>query len=291
MTTPSQRADIAAKYEYIYGNIVSLTAPWFESTTVSGELRYRELKSVIGALWATAAWAMGQPKFPTDAAQQAYYESYGKQTVTWLERDVERTGTGRDRDRANDVFVATTLRTFLAGNDLILDLGCGWGHRMIDLHLCGVNARYLGGDRSDFSRRMVTQLAGLFPGLSMAWFPFDLLDPTFPHASPTPQRVGVYSCHAIEQVEILGPTLVDRLLACYPGAEVTGVHLEPVAWQIEPSRSDEERGSAARRYNKDLVRMLSDHPGIEIIRAEACVFDCHDGMATSCLVWRSKAAA
>jgi hypothetical protein len=86
----------------------------------------------------------------------------------------------------------------------------------------------------------------------MEWFPFEYTAPNFAPVTGTYRNIGVFTCHAIEQVATLGPALFDALLARFPDAEIHGVHIEPIASQIDASRAAEAAHAKARAYNTDL---------------------------------------
>lgn len=94
-----------------------------------------------------------------------------------------RTGTRDEWHRVLDGIVAHATAAHIDPDcDLIIDLGCGWGHRMFDMWRMGIGrrARFVGGDRSDYSRRLVEDISQLFPEMKVDWFRFDFATPTGP---------------------------------------------------------------------------------------------------------------
>jgi hypothetical protein len=183
--------------------------------------------------------------------------------------------------------------------DLILDLGCGWGHRMFDLWRNGVGARakFIGGDRSEHSRTLVETTQKLFPRMDVSWVRFDLLNPDFSAFPAAARNIGLVTSSAIEQVTYLGPRLFDALLARFPDAKITGVHIEPITFQfaqdyppppyVEPVR---DRQAAERlRYNMDLYEQVKSRPQFEIKAVGQALLDLGRGNSFSLLAWQKAA--
>ena len=288
MKTATQRANVEPKYEYIYANIAHLTEHLFAPSDTPLAFRYAEIKRVVAALWTTAAWTLSHGGQKSIAEQQAFYESVGTKAETWTVDGITHSGTTDECDVMEDRKITETLAKHLGDCDLIMDMGCGWGYRMVELYLYGVHTRFAGGDRSQYSREMVSRIAKLIPGISLEWFRLDFLNASFPETPIAPKKVGVYSCFAIEQVQFLGTSLFDRLLARFPDAEITGVHLEPVSFQVDPTMARERDAIKVRRYNEDLVEVISTHPQLELVHAEACLFNRYNAVPPAYVVWRKK---
>ena len=192
-----------------------------------------------------------------------------------------------DRVSARSALYTNAIMEYADGCDLVLDLGCGWGHQMIDLHLAGLGAQFFGGDRSEHSRNLTDTVTALFPGMRTSWFKFDFLQPDFSAIPANHRRVCVYSCYAIEQVERIGNLLFDRILTHFAGAKITGVHLETLASQIDPSLERERQYALNRRYNVDLYPVLNGRSDLKVVAQDAVVFDFGNDNPTSLLVWKS----
>jgi hypothetical protein len=219
--------------------------------------------------------------------------------MAWRERGIARAANRHAWSLAQDRVVVEAAQRYIRPTcELVLDLGCGWGHRMVDVWLNGAapRARFAGGDRSTQSRDLVVALQGLFPAMPAEWFRFDFIDPNFEVVKGTPRDVCVLTCNAIEQVTYIGPTFFDRLLARYPGASITGIHVEPITFQIAECEGAlpyvdiaiDRQYAEQRKYNMDLYPVVLAHPRLTVVAAEQAVLDAGQGNSTSVLVWRAE---
>ena len=283
---PGQRKDIKQKYEVIYHQVAQVVENAVSSDT--DPIRtYLNLKVQADAAWGTMSWLMQSDKkgLPPAAEQTAFMNAFPMQRLTWAERGQYKEGTRADWVASHSALFSQSYLAHIPKCDLVLDLGCGWGHRMADLYLAGLRTPTIGGDRSPDCRRAVTALAKLFPDIDMDWFQFDYLAPDFT-ALPDAFHTCVYSCHAIEQVATLGPALFDRLLEKYP--LVSGVHIEPIAFQIDASRVQDHLYAKRKAYNLDLYETIRSHPRLKVLHSEPAIMDMGAGNASSLLVWTAR---
>lgn len=295
-----QRQDVAGKYEGIYGQLCYVADAILSDDDIPARVRYQQLKNTLPAYWtALTQLRPGETIVlppPLEILGRAL--QLGAEPAQWRVRDVTVSGTAADYSRAMDSLAVDTLRRHVpAAAELVFDLGCGWGHRMFDAYLAGIApaAKYWGGDRSQASRFLVERIHTLFPDLRAGWFPFDFLHPDFDIVPGSPREVCLFTCHAIEQVTRIGTALFDRILARFPDSAITGIHLEPVTFQLEPgahgNAADVNYAYAKQRdYNLDLVAQLRGHPRIEMIASETGVLDRGGGNATSILIWKRRGA-
>jgi hypothetical protein len=281
-----QRENIKEKYEFIYGNVAEIVEAVIASSRVPAHQTYATLKRAVPAGWVLAIWMRQRQGAPTVEQQRDYVDAYLAEAAAWEEDGERKSGTRIDYMVSTDAFFAKTFAQRLTDCDLILDLGCGWGHRMVDVHLQGVNAQFVGGERSPHANGIIKALAALFPSARLGWFAFDFLNPDFSAVAATAKKIGVFSCHAIEQVEILGPALFDALLARFPDAELTGVHIEPISWQIDRSCTAEHAFAQRLQYNTDLLAVVQNHPSLRVTEVKSIIHNGYDHNPSSLLTWR-----
>lgn len=284
----AQRGDIDTKYEGIYGTIYEIVANAVRLSKLPPRETYGRLKLAIPAAWTTTNWSNTQPTRPSDEEHAKYAKAFLKEPCSWIDEGEARSGNRAAYFTSTDAFFAKTYLERLAGCDLVLDLGCGWGHRMWDLYLAGLDTQFVGGDRSDFSRQIMMSLSTLFPEAKMDWIAFDFLKPDFSGVKGSFKSVGVFTCHAIEQVTTLGPAMFDALLIRFPDAEMRGVHIEPITSQIDPSRAAERAYAISHKYNTDLYDVVRRHPALEITEAKSVIHDAHDKNPSALLCWTRK---
>lgn len=299
MAEGHQREDVSSKYETLYGGVSQLIQLYIANSTASPEETYRGLTKTVNGYWAlvsshdarqgpyrlTVAPGDGLPNVKETGT---YIRDYLAESKTWFDLGMERGGQRIDMINAFDDRIASIIAERAANADLILDLGCGWGHRMVNVWRKGVQAQYYGGDRSPHSQACIGHLKGLLQGLKIDWFPFDFLNPDFSAIPKQYRRIAVFSCHAIEQVHALGPKLYDTLLAHFSDSDVVGIHLEPLAFQIDTSRAVEADYARKKSYNLDCYDVVRTHPALKVEWAEAAIFDSRDSNPTSLLAWRKR---
>jgi hypothetical protein len=284
-----RHATIERKYELIYGAIARALAHAAKSSSVNPVETHQLMKTRTARIWSLMSWML-QPNIGqrSDTEQAEYIRTISLEQVAWHERGERKFAFRDDWEIASGKFYAESIAQYVpAACDLVIDLGCGWGHRMIDLHLAGINARFVGGDRSDHSRDATLSATSLFPAMQAKWFKFDFQEPDF---SPLPdaKSICIFTCHAIEQVDIVGSGFVDKLLARYPHAEIVGVHLEPISFQIDTSRLADLTYARKKLYNMDLYEVIRAHPRLEIIATEAALVDIEgDANTTALLAWKA----
>lgn len=279
-----QRPYIAQKYEGVYYNLLHYAAQFIAGSRKSGPETYRDLVLELTALWSVSMSPKPVPAISVDDLPPLF-RAFLSEPAKWLAEGHERSGTRAEFIHALDDFFARTIRTCAGKPDLVLDLGCGWGHRMVDAYLAGVDAQFVGGDRSQHTAQIIALLGQLFPKARLGWFGFDFVRPDF---SALPQNYGkvcLFTCHAIEQVTNIGRDMFDALFDRFSQALVTGIHLEPLAFQFDPSREDEKKYAIEHRYNSDLLSVLRNHPDIRIKHVEAVAFESFDHNPTSLVVW------
>jgi len=299
----TQRADIQSKYDFIYGVLADITRAVVAAPDGDPQAKYRKLRELVPSIWATLPGlvqdsrkrGLASIEFPDLMAAAA---EHCAAICSWTESGAPHQAPRRVYQDAFGAAVSGALLRHIPNDrDLILDLGCGWGHRMFDLWLRkGAGpARYVGVDRSPHSGEMVKDVARLFPDMPVTWFPFDFLQPDFAPVGTDYKNIAVFTVHAIEQVQRLGPALFDRLITQFPGARLTGVHIEPVGFQFEgegqldPDAAAVDRAYAEKRqYNLDLVQQVLTHTKLSVVAKETGLISTGKGNSTSVLVWASK---
>lgn len=280
-----QRADISSKYEMIYGNVDAAVTKFLAKTDLPPLEAYSALKALTEGVWAAVAHLS---RGATREESIAFINAHLAKETSWSSDGEVRHGTVAERRAHGDAVCADIIAACAREADLVLDLGCGWGHRMVDVFLRGVKAQFYGGDRSQHSRNLCRSVAALFPEMRVDWFAFDFLEPDFAGVIGNYSNVCVFTCHAIEQVEFLGSAFLHSLFQRFPDTKITGVHLEPVAPQIDSTQTQLADHLNRLRYNKDLLRVLRDDPRLEVVEAVPIIFTSSTAIPTSLVHWQSK---
>jgi hypothetical protein len=178
-----------------------------------------------------------------------------------------------------DLVSATLLAHCSDDADAIVEFGSGWSANIFNLWKSGapLDAAYFGCEPTLAGRALASRLSGWQERRSYRAIPFDYRHPDFTFLPKGCREPLVYTCHSIEQVERLDDRFFDRLLDPLSSAErVTGVHIEPVAWQYGfdakhfPTPPDwaarGQQEAAWRNQNVNLTSVLCDAESRGILR-------------------------
>ena len=157
-----------------------------------------------------------------------------------------------------DVFMHVLLTACTPATSMVVELGSGWGHNLLNLHLWGgPRVPYYALEPAESGRACTDVLAALEPDLDLTTAPYDYERPDYGVLPAGNAHVLVFSVHSIEQVTDLPRETVTGLLGL--GTRVTGVHFEPVGWQIvdEPDQASHEY-ALRQRYNRNLWPLLQE---------------------------------
>jgi hypothetical protein len=141
---------------------------------------------------------------------------------------------------------------------MVVELGSGGGLNLLNLHLWGgPRVPYRALEPTESGRACTEILAALDPGLDLTTAPFDFEQPDYDVLPRVDAHVLVFTVHSIEQVTEMPREAITGLFDL--GAGVTGVHFEPVGWQIldEPDRVSHEY-ALRQRYNRNLWALLRE---------------------------------
>lgn len=191
--------------------------------------------------------------------------------------------------------VETLIDCCQQDTDLIVELGSGWGLNILDVFVRGgpSDALYAAMELSELGRKTSDTLASLEPRLRYSSSYFNYFSPDYKSLPAGNRHVLLFSSHSIEQVPHLDEAVIKGALAL--GDSVTGVHFEPVGWQIH-----EETGGAsavgasksksiANRYNENfwpLLRSLEKSGHIEITHIAPDIIGHKTKNASSLIIWK-----
>jgi hypothetical protein len=176
------------------------------------------------------------------------------------------------------VVTRTVLRHVKPSTSNIIETGAGWGEHLCTLYLEGgpADATYYALEPVRLGRRCALELAALEPRFRLRAAFFDYKAPAYP-VRPDAKHALLLTVHSIEQVTDIHPDTIRAALRL--GREVTGVHVEPVGWQVEPeSRWSAITARHAARcremnYNRNLVPLLRALEAEGAIRIEVLLPD------------------
>lgn len=155
-----------------------------------------------------------------------------------------------------DLFVQVLIEACTEETGLVVELGSGWGHNLLNLYLAGgPRVPYYALEPSPAGRACVELLAGLEPETEIRSLPFDLEHPHYDLPSDN-EHVLVFTVHSIEQIPELPREALTGLFAL--GRALTVVHLEPLGWQIGDSTEQSRRYALRKNYNRNLWALLKE---------------------------------
>ncbi|MCF6292728.1 MAG: hypothetical protein L3J04_04965, partial [Robiginitomaculum sp.] len=188
------------------------------------------------------------------------------------------------------------LKVCREDTDLVVELGSGWGLNVLDIYLSGgpSNAKYRGMELSRSGRECATRLAALEPASDFEALAFNYTQPDYPQLPTSNGHTLVFTSHSIEQIRNLPFSVILGFLD--RGTPVTGVHFEPIGWQVRETTGETCTAGATREnsaragYNENFWSMLQDlkeRGRIVIRRAEADYFGHKTKNVSTFIVWDS----
>jgi hypothetical protein len=171
-----------------------------------------------------------------------------------------------------DLIVRVVAQQARAETGLVTELGCGWGQNLLDLWLAGgPRVPYFALEPTPEGRACAEYLATLEDGLDLSARDFDFEEPSYD--LPRVEHALAFTVHSVEQVTWLPREAITGLFEV--GRSVTGVHFEPVGWQVEdrPELAATRKHSTKRRYNRNLWPLLRELEAEGEIRIETVLPD------------------
>ncbi len=144
--------------------------------------------------------------------------------------------------------------------DAVIELGSGYCQNLVKLfYKGGPRVPYYGGEFTDSGTDCAKLLSGLCVDFELIPFKFDFCKPDL-SSIPKYENVLVFSCHAIEQVNLI-PNILLPVIASV-AKQVTCIHLEPFGFQMVSPGNDNDQHKDHRDYfhendwNVNLVSQL-----------------------------------
>lgn len=205
----------------------------------------------------------------------------GERNLSRVVSSVYHEWRGHDVARANGVAfgeVVALPRSALAGarraliaqtviaacrpdTSLIVELGSGPGLNLCDVFLGGgpPGAAYAGLELTRSGRDCLTKLAALDDGFDCEARFFDYHAPDLRLLDDHRGHLVVFTVHSIEQIREISGELFEQIID--RADRVSGIHFEPVGWQIEGRESGRYSSRAYAQsagYNENLLQILSE---------------------------------
>jgi len=290
MPSPST---VREKYDNIYRAINALLQEVIDVNTVSREVRYAYLQRAVPAVWHDIANTKNPLR--SDEALARCIEEYEKTPARLTTQEGKLDMTLGQVEEWKRRFICNFLREQYF--DTAIELGSGWGHRLVDLWLSypPINnsvSTYVACELSNKGVGCTELLGTLFQDMPLTAMQFDMLEPDLSALNFDTNRVLIYSVHAIEQLPEVPSHLFDILLNAFP--DIRGVHFEPITFQLPNQASiNEERykfdlnKAAQADQNGNLFEVLSNHPGLKITNIQPAVWQISQGHSVSVVEWQS----
>jgi hypothetical protein len=178
------------------------------------------------------------------------------------------------------------------GCDAIVELGCGFGRNLFNIHLAGGprGIPYFAAEYTESGRELAGVLAALEPAIDMRVAPFDhgAADLSFLEGCKRPL---VFTCHSIEQIKDLPADYFQILAGAAP--EVTCLHFEPFGFQLgdDDTYSKRQREMFTDRgWNQNFLAMLQQAANDGTVKVSHIFKDIIPNEAsspTSVAIWRN----
>jgi hypothetical protein len=171
----------------------------------------------------------------------------------------------------------------------VAELGAGWGQNLLDLWLVGgPRVPYFSLEPTPEGRACAEYLAALDPDLDLTAKEFDFERPVYDlHAGDA--HALVCTIHSVEQITELPREAITGLFDL--GRSVTGVHFEPIGWQVEdrPELAATRKHSEKKDYNRNLwplLRELEAEGELRIETVEPDLIGIKPRNASTLIVWQ-----
>lgn len=116
----------------------------------------------------------------------------------------------------------------------VMELGSGWASNIFQLYIAHGITRsrkliYYGGEYTSQGQICSKYIANRDPDLNFRAFNFDYRSPDVTFLKRQRGHILLFTCHSIEQVDVINPVLFEQLAEI--ANEMTVIHFEPVGWQ------------------------------------------------------------
>jgi hypothetical protein len=160
------------------------------------------------------------------------------------------------------LFNSVLMRRCTPQPDSVIELGSGDGLNLFALWLAGAprDARYMALEITSIGRLCTELLAQLEPGMRASAHAFDYYAPDYREIPDDQRHMLVFTSGSIEQIGTLPEAVIAELLG--RAQTVTGVHFEPVGWQLldesDPLATLHKERCLGLGYNENLWKILTD---------------------------------
>jgi len=188
-----------------------------------------------------------------------------------------------------------------ADTDAVIELGAGWGRNLFLLHLSGriaAETKLYALEFAETARMAATLVANTAPALPFKALAFDYHAPDYSAIPHSNAPTLVTSIHSAEQIPQMKRDVFLNLIARRPN--LTGIHLEPVSFQIPADRRGMRpaQTSAAyaetHDYNRNLwavLTKLQDERIIEIEEVAPDILGLNPKNPSTLIIWRTAKSA
>ncbi len=189
---------------------------------------------------------------------------------------------------AHAALMPEVVGPFVDQADVVVELGCGFGLNLWELHKTRPGKQYRGGEYSKNAVELAKFLYAKTPNIQVEEFNYYDTSYAILERIPATSRVVVFTRHSIEQL----PTAkqVIESLSKYFDRIVAVVHLDVV----QENYADTLLGLMRKRYvvindyNRDILSLLKARRDVEILRNEPDAFGINPFNPTNILVWKPK---
>lgn len=188
----------------------------------------------------------------------------------------------------NEDVLLSAVTPFMKDIDIVVEIGCGYGTNLWELHKKFPDKKYKGGEYSGNAIALAKMLYADIPAIDVQFCNF--YDDAYQvlEDCPSDSRVLFFTRHAIEQLPTAAPLF--KTLTKYFDRIHTGILLEVVMENYGNTLLDMLRRSyiAANDYNRDVLSVLTQNPKVELLHNDPDIFGLNAFNPTSALVWRPK---
>jgi len=180
--------------------------------------------------------------------------------------------------------IIDSLQPYMAGSQVVIELGCGYGYNLGVLREIAPDHSFIGADYSPNAVALASELFKDYPEIIFTVFNF--YDETWPFFDDLDGKALIFTNHAIEQLP--SARSVIKTFIKYRSKIAGIIHLEPIC---EFNDADSTLGLLRRSYtlmndyNRDLFTVIKE-AGVKILKTEKDIFGHNPLNPTSLIAWQ-----
>ena len=187
---------------------------------------------------------------------------------------------------ADNQLLLEIMQPLMEEADTVVEIGCGYGINLWELNKNFPDKTYIGGEYSQNAIDLAGMLYADHSNINVEHCNFYDDAYNILEKCPADSKVVLFTRHAIEQLP--SAEKVIQTLSKYFDRLIAVVHMEPVIENCKETLFDlmRKRYAEINDYNRDLLSLVQNNKGMEVIRNDYDVYGVSPFNPTTVLVWK-----